>query len=102
LRQRFALAAAAAVSVALIAAILFGSRGVLHLRGLQAEERGIKQRIAGLLLDNERLRSQLHQLRTDDRYLERLVREQLGFVRPGEIVYRFPDRARRAPEGPPR
>jgi len=47
-------------------------------------------------------RSELHQLRHDDRYLERLAREQLGFVHPGEVVYRFPDPSRPAPAAPPR
>lgn len=102
LRQRLAIGAAACVSMALVAAILFGSRGLLHLRALTSEEAAIRQRIGGLLLENQRLRGQLHALRTDDRYLERLAREQLGFVRPGEVVYRFPDSSRLAPEAPPR
>jgi cell division protein FtsB len=101
LRQRLAIVAAAGVSVTLVAAILFGSRGLLHLRALTSEEAAIKQRIGGLLLENQRLRTQLHALRTDDRYLERLAREQLGFVRPGEVVYRFPGSNRPAPEVPP-
>jgi cell division protein FtsB len=102
LRQRFAIVAAAAVSLALVVAILFGSRGVLHLRALVGEETAIKQRIAGLLEENQRLRTQVRQLRDDDRYLERLAREQLGFVRPGEVVYRFAAPGHPAPEDPPR
>ncbi len=102
LRQRLAIVAATGVSAALIAAILFGSRGLLHLRALTSEETAIRQRIGSLLVENQRLRTQLHALRTDDRYLERLVREQLGFVRPGEVVYRFPVPSRSAPEAPPR
>ena len=102
LRQRFAIVAAGGVSLALVVAILFGSRGVLHLGALIGEETAIKQRIAGLLAENQRLRTQVRQLRNDDRYLERLAREQLGFVRPGEVVYRFSAPARPAPEDPPR
>ncbi len=94
LRQRFAVIVAAAVSIALVAVFVFGTRGLLHLRSLTAEEATIRQRIAVLLTENQRLRSELHQLRHDDRYLERLAREQLGFVRPGEVVYRFPDSGR--------
>ena len=102
MRQRLAIVAAVGVSAALVVAILFGSRGLLRLRALTNEEAVIKQRIAGLLLENQRLRTQLHALRSDDRYLERLAREQLGFVRPGEVVYRFPSPDRPLPEGPPR
>jgi cell division protein FtsB len=101
LRQRLAIVAAAGVSTALVAAILFGSRGLLRLRTLTTEEAAIKQRIGGLLLENQRLRTQLHALRTDDRYVERLAREQLGFVRPGDVVYRFPG-PNRPPEAAPR
>jgi cell division protein FtsB len=41
------------------------------------------------LHENEQLRDRIHRLRTDDRTLERLAREQLGFTRPGEVIYRF-------------
>jgi cell division protein FtsB len=38
-----------------------------------------------LIAQNERLREEIHRLRTDDRYIELLARRQLGLVRPGEI-----------------
>ena len=101
LRQRIAVVVTAAVCAALVATILFGSRGVLRLHALTTDEAAIKQRIGALLEENQRLRTQLHALRTDDRYLERLAREQLGFVRPGEVVYRFQSPSRPAPEAPP-
>jgi cell division protein FtsB len=86
LRQHVALAIAAVVSTALIAAVVIGSRGLLHLRTQQSE---IGRRIAELLHENEQLRDRIHRLRTDDRTLERLAREQWGFTRPGEVIYRF-------------
>lgn len=39
--------------------------------------------------ENEKLRERIHRLRHDDLYLEKTAREELGLVRPGEIVYRF-------------
>jgi cell division protein FtsB len=88
LRQRVALAVATVVSVALIVAVL-GSRGMLHLQALTGEEAELGRRIGLLLRENEQLRERIHRLRTDDRTLERLAREQLGFTRPGEVIYRF-------------
>ena len=85
------LATAVIVSAGLVAAILFGSRGLLHLWALTAEQLTVNKRIATRLRENQLLRERLHRLRTDNRYLERLARKQLGFVRPGEIIYRFPD-----------
>ena len=38
-----------------------------------------------LISANARLRNEIQRLETDDRYIERLAREQLGLVRPGEI-----------------
>jgi cell division protein FtsB len=35
------------------------------------------------------LKLKLSRLHDDDRYLERRIREQLGYVRPDELVYRF-------------
>ncbi len=92
LRQRVVLVAAAAVSTALVAVVIFGSRGLLHLRTLTTEHDDLGKRIALLLHENEQLRTRIHRLRTDDRAVERLAREQLGFTRPGELIYRFGNR----------
>ena len=99
-RQRLAVGVAGAIGAALLLAGVFGSRGLLHLRTLTIEEDAITQRIASLLRGNAALREELHRLRTDDRALERRVREELGYVRDGEIVYRFPGRTTRAPAAP--
>jgi cell division protein FtsB len=42
-----------------------------------------------LFLDNAALRDRIIRLRSDDAYLQRLIRQQLGYVRSGELVYRF-------------
>ena len=89
LRQRVALAIATVASTALITAVVFGSRGILHLRTLTSEHDELGHRIALLLYQNELLRDRIHRLHADDRTLERLAREQLGFTRPGEVIYRF-------------
>jgi len=89
LRQRVLLALVAVVSTALITAVIFGSRGLLHLRALNVEQQELDRRIAGLLHENEQLRERIERLRSDDRTLERLARDQLGFTRPGEVIYRF-------------
>lgn len=91
-RQRVVLGVAVAATTVLVGVILFGSRGLLHLRTLTAEQEELGHRIALLLHENEQLRNRIHRLRTDDRTLERLAREQLGFTRPGEVIYRFGNR----------
>ncbi|HEX6175237.1 MAG TPA: septum formation initiator family protein, partial [Candidatus Binatia bacterium] len=39
---------------------------------------------------NEVLRQRVSRIRNDDHYLEKLAREELNLVRPGEVIYRFP------------
>lgn len=39
--------------------------------------------------ENEAFRERIYRLRHDDLYLEKIAREDLGLVRPGEIIYRF-------------
>jgi cell division protein FtsB len=84
-----ALALAAGATAGLVAIVVFGSRGMLHLQTLTSEQDELNRRVALLLHENEQLRERIHRLRTDDRTLERLAREQLGFTRPGEVIYRF-------------
>ncbi len=88
-RQRMALTVAAAVTTVLIAIVIFGSRGLWRLQTLTSEHDELNRRIALLLHENDQLRERIQRLRTDDRTLERLAREQLGFTRPGEVIYRF-------------
>ncbi len=63
-----------------------GLRDLMVLRGRRAQ---IETMHKELLKSNAALKLKLARLRTDDHYLERLIREQLGYVRPGELVYRF-------------
>jgi len=45
----------------------------------------LEQHRRDLLQQNDRLRTEITRLRTDDAYVELLARQQLGLVRPGEI-----------------
>jgi len=75
------------VSLSLFTA--FGERGVGHLLRLRAEQRKLDDSNFVLQKENEILRERIHRLRHDNLYLEKIAREDLGLVRPGEIVYRF-------------
>jgi len=83
----------------------FGERGLLHLWRLWGERRALSETNFLLQKENELLRERIYRLRHDDLYLEKIAREDLGLVRPGEIVYRFPsaesiDRAKALSELP--
>jgi cell division protein FtsB len=63
-----------------------GMRDLMVLRERRAQFEGVHK---DLLKSNAALKLKLGRLGRDDRYLERRIREQLGYVRPGELVYRF-------------
>ena len=66
-----------------------GQRGLLHLLQLTQEQREWETQVRTLLHDNADLKDRIQRLHTDDEFLEKVVREGLGFVRQNEFVYRF-------------
>ena len=68
----------------------FGDRGILTNRTLLQE---VDARTAELEEQSEtieHLRKQIQSMKDDPRVQERWIREELGYVRPGEILYLFP------------
>ena len=82
------------VLVAILAGSLawgfYGERGVLANQALQEEflarQSAVEERRQTVAL----LRLEIEQMTSDPRAQERWVREELGYVRPGEILYLFP------------
>lgn len=93
LRERFILGvplAVLAVTIVAVPVMVFGDDGLARHRRLRAQLEAQRQ-------ENTRLARQLIQLRaeftaftTDPRARERAVREELGWVRPDELVVEVP------------
>jgi cell division protein FtsB len=56
-----------------------------HNYALARRAARLEQHRRELIAQNDMLRVEIQRLQTDDRYIERIGREQLGLVRPGEI-----------------
>jgi cell division protein FtsB len=69
---------------------MVGERGVFHLWRLRGEKTRLDEQNFSLQKENEALRQRISRLRYDDFYLEKIAREELNLVRPGEVIYRFP------------
>jgi cell division protein FtsB len=67
-----------------------GERGAIHLWRLRGEKNRIDEQNYHLQKENEGLRQRVSRIRNDNHYLEKLAREELNLVRPGEVIYRFP------------
>jgi cell division protein FtsB len=68
---------------------IVGERGVVHLWRLRGEKAKLDEQNFRLQKENEDLRQRIARLRHDDLYLEKIAREELNLVRPGEVIYRF-------------
>lgn len=98
------------VGALLILAVMavFGDNGVLALRRLRSEVDALAREVRTLEAENERLSRAISELQEDPAVIERIAREDLGLVRPGERVLRFPRSARPGdpvptlPPSPPR
>ena len=80
-----------AAVVVLILNCLMAPRGVKDLMVLRAHRMRLEAALKRVESENRDLGTSVQKLRSDDRYLERMIRVELGFARPDELVYRFAD-----------
>jgi cell division protein FtsB len=80
--------------VLLVLMAVFGDNGVLALRRLRGKMDTLVREVRALEVENERLSRAIAELQEDPAVIERIAREELGLVRPGERVLRFPRSAR--------
>ncbi len=82
-----------------VAALLFNRNGLLAITGLMSQRSAVSLEIDSLTCIVDSLRSEIELLRTDSAYMEKVVREILGWGRPGELIIRFvpPDTTEETP-----
>ena len=64
-----------------------GPRDLASLRDHRARLEAARDR---LIAENHELSDRTQRLQSDDAYLQRLIRRELGYARADELVYRFP------------
>jgi cell division protein FtsB len=78
-----------AISFALLA-VFFGNQGFRSLVRNYIELRSLKKDLVALENEERHSSERLKLLRSGDVSVERMARRELGYVRKGEIEYRFP------------
>jgi len=86
-RRRQVVWAAVVVALVFAAGSAFAEGGFRRYFKLSNDVQQLKERNQRIVEENARLRREVESLRGDDRAIERAAREELGFVRPGEIVF---------------
>jgi len=83
---------------ALVFAVILASTGLCvsvyirshaELAAAVSRQQATMGRVAELKRANEKIASEIDQLKSDPKMIEALARERLGFVRPGEMVIRL-------------
>lgn len=69
---------------------VYGGGGILRVRAMQQEIRQLERELGTLRVQTEKLTATIDKLRHDPAYMEKIAREDLGYVREGETVLKFP------------
>jgi len=83
----------------LVVASIVGNRGLVRLYQMQQTRAALEREIEQLTATNAALAEEVRAFRTDSGRIEAVAREELGLVRPGELVYEF--RTAAPPGSPP-
>ncbi|HYA35582.1 MAG TPA: septum formation initiator family protein [Candidatus Binataceae bacterium] len=64
-------------------------KGPRYLAEMRRRHGALEANRLALISENDRLKTIVQNERSNDRYLEHLIRRELGYARPDELVYRF-------------
>ena len=96
--KKFFVALAIALAVLLILCWIY-LPSITRYRELKSDEEHLNKKIQEIDAQIKVLADERHLLQTDVAYLEKVIREELGFVKPGEIIYELV--TKKNPSNPP-
>jgi cell division protein FtsB len=79
------------VTLILVIDALIGEKGLTQSMNARRQYRQLQASLDGLKRDNAALREEMRRLSEDPAAIESLAREDLGLIRPGEIVFILKD-----------
>jgi cell division protein FtsB len=98
-RERFAVVLAIVVAVGLA---VFGVRESARVWRLHQDLQALERDVQDMSARQKRLEVQAERLRNDPSYIEKLAREEMGMVRQGDRVLKFPSQPSPVPLPPSR
>ena len=69
--------------------LVFGDSGLLHIYYLKTQKTRLETEIDRLKAENDMLRKQIERLTLDSDYMEQVIRDKLGYVKPEESIILF-------------
>lgn len=84
--------------IALFGKMVWGPGGIVEYQELKGQYGALRQQIAALDAENMALSRDIRLLQSDDKYMEKMVRQKLRYLRDNEVVYIFPRASTRETE----
>jgi cell division protein FtsB len=72
--------------------VTFGANGMVVYRAKKAEYERVQKDIQALQKENQQYSSEVDQLKSDPKRIEKEAREQFHYARPGEVIYVAPEK----------
>jgi cell division protein FtsB len=88
---RIALAVFGLLTVAMLLLAVFNDRGLIQVQARATKLSTIESDVSKLDAENKQLTNDIQALRSDPSTIEKLAREELKLVKPGEIVLVTPE-----------
>jgi len=88
---RIALGVFGLLTVAMLLLAIFNDKGVIEVRAQAKKLSAIEGEVTKLNNENKQLTTEIQALRSDPNAIEKLAREELKLVKPGEIVLVTPE-----------
>ena len=89
---RIALGVFGLLTLTVLVLAVFNDKGLLQVRGQSKKLIAVESDVTELDAENKQLTKEIQALRTDPTTIERLAREELKLVKPGEIVLVSPEK----------
>ena len=88
---RIALAVFGLLTVAMLLLAVFNEKGALQVHAQARKLSTIESEVSRLDAENKKLTAEIQALRSDPTTIEKLAREELKLVKPGEVVLVTPE-----------
>jgi cell division protein FtsB len=75
--------------IAMMVLTIWGEHGLLEMWRRQHNNVRLAREVDAIEHENARLAQEIQRLHGDMSYIEKIAREELGLVRPGELVFEF-------------
>ena len=78
------------LNIVLLYNLIWGDRGVIAYKDLKARCASLQSSLDQIHKDNQDLSQEIRLLQSDNKYLEKVIRNRMNFVRDNEVLYIFP------------